>query len=324
MKKILDIRNLTVSFSSRKGPIPVISDLSFSVFEGEKLGIVGESGSGKSVCLKSILQLFSSNNLPAVQGEILYLGTNLLSHSEKQMQKIRGKEISMIFQDPMASLNPTKKIGEQIIEGFLQHYPEKSKQEAKQYAIEILSLVGIADPEMRFAMYPHNLSGGLRQRVMIAIALSCDPKVILADEPTTALDVTTQAQVVSLLKDLQEKRKTTIILVTHDLSVVSSFCDRVLVMYGGKIVESASLEALFTNPKHPYTKMLLECSSFVSFSHVQKISERTPSKVGCPFWRRCSESMQVCSQKHPSFTEFGENQKSACWLHNMQSMKEPS
>ena len=324
MKKILDIRNLSVSFSSRKGPIPAVRDLSFSVFEGEKLGIVGESGSGKSVCLKSLLQLFSSNNFPLIEGEILYLGKNLLSFSEKQMQKIRGKEISMIFQDPMASLNPTKKIGQQIIEGFLQHYPQKTKQEAKQYAIEILSLVGIADPEMRFSMYPHNLSGGLRQRVMIAIALSCDPKIILADEPTTALDVTTQAQVMSLLNDLQKKRKTTIILVTHDLSVVSSFCDRVLVMYGGKIVESAPLEALFTSPQHPYTKMLLECSSFLSFDQVQKISERPPSKVGCPFWRRCAESMHVCSHKGPSFSEFGEKHSSACWLHDLRSRKELS
>lgn len=265
MRQILEVRNLSVSFPSPQGSIPIIQNLSFCIAEGEKLGIVGESGSGKSMLLKTILQLFSSRNPPLVTGEVLYLGKNLLSYSEKEMQNIRGKEISMVFQDPMSSLNPTKKIGIQIMEGYLKHHSDKKKQDAKEYALEILSLVGIENPKLRFSMYPHNLSGGLRQRVMIAIALSCDPKLLLADEPTTALDALTQMQVLSLLKELQEKKKIAIILVTHDLGAVSSFCNRVLVMHKGQIVEQANVSTLFTNPKHPYTKMLLESAALSSF-----------------------------------------------------------
>jgi len=236
MKKILDVDHLNVKFRTlSKEWIHAVRNLNFSLYEGETLGIVGESGSGKSTMAKALLQLDSKSSTE-ITGEILYEANNLLTFSEKKMQTIRGKEISMIFQDPMKSLNPTLKVGVQVMEGYLRHFPSTPKLIAHQIALDMLEKVGISHPKERFETYPHTLSGGMRQRVMIALALACQPKILLADEPTTALDVTTQAQILDLLKHIQKETKISILLITHDMGVIAQMCNRVIVMYGGKIV----------------------------------------------------------------------------------------
>jgi ABC-type dipeptide/oligopeptide/nickel transport system ATPase component len=244
---IIEVKNLKVG--------TILRDVSFVLYEGERLGIVGESGSGKTLLMKSLLRLLPSN-LSIDEGEILYQGVDLCLLSERELQKIRGKEIGMIFQDPMTALNPSIKIGKQIMEAYLSHYPHASKKEAQKRALTLLTQVGIPEPELRFEQYPHILSGGIRQRVLIALALAAEPKVLIADEPTTALDVTVQAQILDLLSRLQEGKS--ILLITHDLSLIAAFCDRVLVMHQGQIVEEASVFDLFAKPQHPYTKELLE------------------------------------------------------------------
>ncbi len=249
MKKIIEVKNLEISI----GEVRPVRDVSFVLYEGEKLGIVGESGCGKTMLMKSLLRLLPLH-ATIDSGEILMDGVNLASLSEKELQKIRGKEIGMIFQDPMTSLNPTKKIGIQIAEGYLRHYPV-SKKEALARALDLFKLVGVPEPEFRLDQYPHHLSGGLRQRAMIALALAAHPRVLIADEPTTALDVTIQAQILDLLSTLQQGKST--LLITHDLSLVAAFCDRVLVMHVGEIVEDAPVHELFYHPKHPYTQRLL-------------------------------------------------------------------
>src|SRR5690625_3538875 len=252
-------------------------------------------------------------------GSIVLDGEELIEKSDKQMEEIRGKEIGMIFQDPMTSLNPTMRIGRQIIEGLMKHQ-QLSKVEARQRGIELLKLVGIPDPERRINQYPHEFSGGMRQRAMIAIALSCNPKVLIADEPTTALDVTIQAQILDLLRDIQEEMNTAIILITHDLGVVANTADRVAVMYGGKIVETGTVDEIFYNPKHPYTWGLL--SSMPKLHDIKEELQSIPGSPpdlkdppkGCPFVTRCPYAMKVCDEHMPAYAEVSENQRTACWL----------
>ncbi|MED3551306.1 ABC transporter ATP-binding protein [Cytobacillus praedii] len=256
METILQVKDLRVSFLSRDLEFEAVRGVSFEVKKGETLGIVGESGSGKSVTARSIMRLLPSPPSYLKQGEITFLGDNLAEKTEKEMEGIRGRDIGMIFQDPMTSLNPTIRIGKQIAESLIKHQ-KLSKKEVKKQAIDILKLVGIRNSEVRYNQYPHEFSGGMRQRVMIAIALACRPTLLIADEPTTALDVTIQAQILNLMKDMQERFGTSIILITHDLGVVAGMCDRVAVMKKGEIVETGTTEEIFENPKHPYTKKLL-------------------------------------------------------------------
>jgi len=252
MKKILEVKDLSISFETYGNDVQAVRGVSFDLNEKETLAIVGESGSGKSVTAYSIMRLIPMPPGKYAGGAILFEGEDLTQKSEKQMQNIRGKDISMIFQDPMTSINPTMRIGNQIAEGLIKHQ-KLSKKEAHLRGIELLKLVGIPNPETRIKQYPHQYSGGMRQRAMIAIALACDPKILIADEPTTALDVTIQAQILELMRDVQEKTGTAIILITHDLGVVANAADRVAVMYGGKIVETGKVDEIFYNPKHPYT-----------------------------------------------------------------------
>ena len=253
----MTVDDLSVSFLTRNGVFDAVKNVSFSVNQGETLGIVGESGSGKSVTAKTIMRLLSSPPAIVKNGKIVLLGQNLLQKTEREMEAIRGKNIGMIFQEPMSSLNPTMRIGDQIVENIINHQ-RVTKEKAKKEAIELLHLVGINNGEKRFEQYPHEFSGGMRQRVMIAIALACKPALLIADEPTTALDVTIQSQILELMKDIQAKLGTSIILITHDFGVVARMCDRVIVMKDGEIVESGSTESLFESPEHPYTKKLLE------------------------------------------------------------------
>ncbi|WP_246281257.1 ABC transporter ATP-binding protein [Saccharibacillus qingshengii] len=256
MEKLLQVSNLRVSFAARETETEAVRGVSFELRKGETLGIVGESGSGKSVTARAIMRLLPEASSRVKSGEILFLGQNLAQKTRKEMEQIRGKEIGMIFQDPMTSLNPTLRIGEQIAETLRKHR-KMSKREARTEAVEMLKLVGIRDPETRFNQYPHEFSGGMRQRAMIAIALACRPSLLIADEPTTALDVTIQAQILNVMKQMQEKLGTSIILITHDLGVVAGMCDRVVVMKSGEIVEEGTTAELFANPQHPYTKKLL-------------------------------------------------------------------
>lgn len=256
MTKLLEIEDLRVSFVSNDREFEAVKGVSFSLNKGETLGIVGESGSGKSVTARSIMRLLPSPPSLLKGGSIQFLGQELTNKSDKEMEKIRGKEISMIFQDPMTSLNPTIKVGVQIAEGIRKHR-DVTKEQAKRETIELLELVGIKDAENRFKQYAHEFSGGMRQRVMIAMALACQPELLIADEPTTALDVTIQAQILRLMKQMQQKFETSIILITHDLGVVAGMCDKVIVMKEGEIVEANTTEEIFKNPQHPYTKRLL-------------------------------------------------------------------
>lgn len=256
MSKLLEVKDLRVSFNTYNGEVQAVRGVSFDLNEGETLAIVGESGSGKSVTSSTLMGLLPKPAGVIKSGQILFQGEDLVKKSEKEMQKIRGKEISMVFQDPLSSLNPTMKIGNQIIEGLIKHQG-MNRAEAKKKAIELLDQVGIPHPEIRVNQYPHQFSGGMRQRVVIAIALACNPKILIADEPTTALDVTIQAQILELMKEIQRDTKTSIIFITHDLGVVANVADRVAVMYAGKIVEIGTVDDVFYNPKHPYTWGLL-------------------------------------------------------------------
>lgn len=319
MKKILEVNDLHVSFNTYGGEVQAVRGVSFDLFEGETLAIVGESGSGKSVTAQSIMKLIAEPPGEYKKGSILLDGVDLLQKSENEMQHIRGQEIGMVFQDPMTSLNPTMKIGRQITEGLIKHQ-NMSRQEAHERGIELLKLVGIPNPERRINQYPHEFSGGMRQRVMIAIALSCNPKILIADEPTTALDVTIQAQILDLLKDIQRKTNTAIILITHDLGVVANTADRVAVMYGGKIVETGTVDEIFYNPKHPYTWGLL--SSMPKLHDIKEELQSIPGSPpdlkdppkGCPFVTRCPYAMKVCDEHMPAYAEVNENQRTACWL----------
>lgn len=319
-ENILEVKNLETSFYTHVGEVKAVRDISFSVKKGEILGIVGESGSGKSVSLKSIMQLIEYPG-KIKKGDILFEGRDILDVKEKEMLQIRGKEISMIFQDPMSSLNPVYRIGNQIVESIRFH-DKVSKEEARKRAVELLRMVGIPSPEERINSYPHEFSGGMRQRVMIAMALACHPKLLIADEPTTALDVTIQFQILRLMKQIQEQEGTTIILVTHDLGVVAELCDRVIVMYGGKIMEEGTVEDIFYRPSHPYTKGLLGSVPSVhgGKERLVPIPGSPPDLLnppkGCPFCYRCGNAMELCVEELPEFYQVGEGHCSACWLEN--------
>ncbi|HLR60389.1 MAG TPA: ABC transporter ATP-binding protein [Pseudogracilibacillus sp.] len=319
MKKILEVNNLSISFHTYGGEVQAVRDVNFDLHEGETLAIVGESGSGKSVTVQSIMRLISMPPGEFKSGSIIMNDEDIVEKSEKEMEAIRGQEIGMIFQDPMTSLNPTMKIGRQITEGLIKHQ-NMSKREAKERGLELLRLVGIPNPERRINQYPHEYSGGMRQRAVIAIALSCSPKILIADEPTTALDVTIQAQILELLGDIQEKTKTGIVLITHDLGVVANAADRVAVMYGGKIVETGTVDEIFYSPKHPYTWGLLGSMPKVNDAKgvLQSIPGSPPDlkdpPKGCPFAARCPHAMKVCDEHMPNYTSSSETQKTACWL----------
>lgn len=322
MGKILDVNNLEFSFKTYGGIVKAVRDVSFDVNEGEIVGIVGESGCGKSVTAQCIVRLNPEPPGYFNNGSIKYKDQEITTMSENELRKIRGIEIGFIFQDPMTSLNPTMKVGKQIEEIFVQRNIYNKKQ-LKEKALEILKLVGISDGERRYNQYPHELSGGMKQRVMIAIALVGNPSIIIADEPTTSLDVTIEAQILDLLKDLQKKFNTSIILITHDLGVIAKMCDRVLVMYGGKIVERGMLDDVFYNTKHPYTSGLL-CS--IASLETDKNTELMPIEgtppdlfsppIGCPFASRCDYAMEICYEEMPSEYEISKDHSTMCWLQH--------
>ncbi len=316
-KKVLEVKDLRTSFYTHVGEVKAIRGVSFDLKEKGTLGIVGESGSGKSVTSLSVMRLLQHPG-KIIGGDILFDGRSILEIPEKDMRDIRGNEISMIFQDPMTSLNPLMKIGAQIMESMILHQ-KLSKSEAKEKAVELLRLVGIPSPEERFDQYPHEFSGGMRQRAMIAIALACEPAVLIADEPTTALDVTIQAQILDLMKDLNKKLDMSIILITHDLGVVADVCDEVIVMYGGLIMEKGNVFDIFYEPAHPYTVGLLNSIAEGDSDERLEPIEGTPPDLlappkGCPFFDRCDHAMEICREHQPPYFELGENHTSACWL----------
>ncbi|GEN33467.1 MULTISPECIES: ABC transporter ATP-binding protein [Aneurinibacillus] len=322
MENILEVRDLHISFHTYAGEVKAVRGVNFEVKKGETIGIVGESGCGKSVTAQSIMKLLPQPPAQYKQGSIMFNGQDLLKKKEKDMQKIRGNEIGMIFQDPMTSLNPTMKIGVQITESLMKHQGMFAGEAHKQ-AIELLKMVGIPQPDKRVNQYPHEFSGGMRQRAMIAIALACRPKLLIADEPTTALDVTIQAQILELMKELQDKTGTSIILITHDLGVVADMCDRVVVMYAGEVVETGTVDQIFYKPQHPYTKGLLKSVPRLDMNKNEPLEPiiGTPPDllyppIGCPFFARCEYAMEVCRNHKPALEEMGENHQAACWLHH--------
>ena len=325
-RKLLSVRDLKTSFFTHVGEVKAVRGISFDVNEGEVLGIVGESGSGKSVTSLSIMGLLQYPGR-VVDGEILLNGEDILTYGKNQMRRVRGKEIAMIFQDPMTSLNPVYTIGNQIMEMILEH--EKiSRREARARAIEMLKLVGIPAAEKRIDSYPHEFSGGMRQRVMIALALSCNPKLLIADEPTTALDVTIQAQILNLIKKLNRQFGMTTMLITHDLGVVATVCDKVAVMYGGLIMEYGTADEIFYHPRHPYTMGLLGSIPHVDGGEKRRLIpiDGTPPDLinppkGCPFSTRCKYCMNVCTQEQPPY--FAEDKhRTMCWMLDVDAPKD--
>lgn len=308
-EKILEIKDLCVEFQTVEGTVKAINHLNYTLHKGEKLGIVGESGSGKSVSSLGIMQLIPNPPGKIVAGEILYKGQDLVKTSEKDMQKIRGNEISMIFQEPMTSLNPIIKCGKQIAESLRLHRG-MNKKEAMEEAIRMMQAVGIANPEVRAYEYPHQMSGGMRQRVMIAMALACQPQILIADEPTTALDVTIQAQILDLINELKEKLGTSVMMITHDLGVIAEVADDVMVMYAGKVVEYGSADDIFESPKHPYTSGLMNCIPKLTdedHTRLDVIKGMVPSfdqmPKGCAFCPRCSEAKDICRERMPELMD---------------------
>ncbi|SCZ06791.1 ABC transporter ATP-binding protein [Alkaliphilus peptidifermentans] len=323
-ERILEVENLTVAFKTYGGSVQAVRGTDFYLDKGETLAIVGESGCGKTVTAKAIMGLLPIDNttIGNENSKIMFNGRNLIKLTEGELADLRGKEISMIFQDPMTSLNPTMRIGEQIAESVLIHN-QISKEKAKEIAIKMLKLVQIPNPEERYKQYPFEFSGGMRQRVMIAIALACDPKILIADEPTTALDVTIQAQIMKLINELKKDLDTGVILVTHDLGVVAGAADRIIVMYAGKIVESGRTEDIFYNLKHPYTYALLQSVPKLTKDTSKKLYslQGTPPDLidppkGCGFAPRCDFAMKICSIKTPEKTTFAEGHEAYCWLHH--------
>ncbi len=325
-RKLLSVRDLKTSFFTHVGEVKAVRGISFDVNEGEVLGIVGESGSGKSVTSLSIMGLLQYPGR-VVDGEILLNGEDILTYSKNQMRRVRGKEIAMIFQDPMTSLNPVYTIGNQIMEMILEH-EKMSRREARARAIEMLKLVGIPAAEKRIDSYPHEFSGGMRQRVMIALALSCNPKLLIADEPTTALDVTIQAQILNLIKKLNRQFGMTTMLITHDLGVVATVCDKVAVMYGGLIMEYGTADEIFYHPRHPYTMGLLGSIPHVDGGEKRRLIpiDGTPPDLinppkGCPFSTRCKYCMNVCTREQPPY--FAEDKhRTMCWMLDADAPKD--
>ncbi len=325
-RKLLSVRDLKTSFFTHVGEVKAVRGISFDVNEGEVLGIVGESGSGKSVTSLSIMGLLQYPGR-VVDGEILLNGEDILTYSKDQMRKVRGKEIAMIFQDPMTSLNPVYTIGNQVMEMILEH-EKMTKREARARAIEMLKLVGIPAAEKRIDSYPHEFSGGMRQRVMIALALSCNPKLLIADEPTTALDVTIQAQILNLIKKLNRQFGMTTMLITHDLGVVATVCDKVAVMYGGLIMEYGTVDEIFYHPRHPYTMGLLGSIPHVDGGEKRRLIpiDGTPPDLinppkGCPFSTRCKYCINVCTREQPPY--FAEDKhRTMCWMLDVDAPKD--
>lgn len=324
--KLVDIKDEYLSFFTPAGEVKALNGVSISLGEGEVLGIVGESGSGKSVTAYSLMGL-TAHPGKLISGELNFNGHQVEKMSEKEMRKMRGNEVSIIFQDPMTSLNPVYTIGNQIEEVILLH-TDKNKVQAKERAKELLELVGINEPEKRLKQYPHELSGGMRQRVMIAIALACEPKLLIADEPTTALDVTIQAQILELMMELKDKLGMAIILITHDLGVVASMCEKVAVMYAGHIVEYGTVDDIFYHPKHEYTKGLLRSIPRLDAEEHERLVpiEGTPIDMlnppkGCPFAPRCDKCMKICLRQMPPITECDDVHYTQCWMNQKEQMQ---
>lgn len=322
MEKVLDVKNLAVSFKTFFGEVEAVRDISFTVNRAETVAIVGESGCGKSVTANSIMQLLPMPPAFFKGGEILFNGANLLNKTEKEMQDIRGNQIAMVFQDPMTSLNPTMRIGKQIVEGLVAHQ-KLSKADAEKKAIDMLNLVSVPQAEKRIKQYPHEFSGGMRQRVMIALAMVSTPSLLIADEPTTALDVTVQAQILELMKDIQSQLEMSIILITHDLGVVADMSDKVLVMYAGQIVEEGLTDEIFKDTMHPYTKKLLASVPRLDMSRDEPLYsiDGTPPDLyippeGCSFYDRCDYAMKICKTHMPDFVSHSSTHKSRCWLNH--------
>lgn len=317
-KKILDVKNLKVSFQTHGGEVQAVRGVNFELYEGETLAIVGESGSGKSVTVKSLMRLLS-NNGTIKDGVVEFNGTDLLGLSMREMEKVRGRDISMIFQDPMTALNPVLTIGHQIMEGIIKHQG-LSKAKAREKALELITLVGIDQPEKRFKQYPHQFSGGMRQRMVIAIALSCNPKILIADEPTTALDVTIQAQIIELINDLQKKTGVAVIFITHDLGVVANVADRVAVMYAGKIVEIGTSDEIFYEPRHPYTWGLLASMPSLDTDDEQlySIPGSPPDLLHPPkgdaFSLRSEFALKIDAEMDAELTRISDTHYAATWL----------
>ena len=316
---LLQVKDLHTSFFTDSGEVKAVNGVSFNLEAGKTLGIVGESGSGKSVTAYSIMQILADTG-KIVSGEVLYKGEDITKWNKKQMQGFRGKKCSIIFQDPMTSLNPVFTIGNQLMEAILLH-TDRNKEQARERAIEMLTLVGVNEPEKRLKQYPHELSGGMRQRVMIAMALACEPDILIADEPTTALDVTIQAQILELMQELQKKMGMAIIMVTHALGVIADMCDEIIVMYGGRVCERGTADAIFYDPRHEYTKGLLR-----SIPSVSRMKERlvpiggTPINLlnmpkGCAFCARCDKAMKICLDTVPEELRVGETHLASCWMN---------
>lgn len=325
-KYVLEVENLHTSFFTDSGEVKAVNGVTFSLEAGKILGIVGESGSGKSVTAYSIMQILASTGR-IVNGSVKFKGEDITKYSKKQMNKFRGKNCSIIFQDPMTSLNPVFTVGNQLCEAVLLH-TDKSKQEAKARAVELLQLVGVNEPEKRVKQYPFELSGGMRQRVMIAMALACEPDVLIADEPTTALDVTIQAQILELMQELQKKLGMAIVMVTHDLGVIADMCDEIIVMYGGQVCERGTADDIFYDASHEYTKGLLR-----SIPQVENVKERlvpiagTPINLlnmpqGCAFVSRCDAAMKICLEEKPEEMQLTESHCARCWVNVKRMMEE--
>lgn len=320
MEPILTIENLKTSFMTSNGEVQAVRGVSFSVGRGEIVGLVGESGSGKSVTSMSILQLLA-DTAKIKEGKILFEGEDLTKCTKAQMRKIRGGRISMIFQDPMSSLNPLIPVGKQVGEMIRIHHPEKNKEEIRREVLDLFSRVRIPEPEKRYGSFPHEFSGGMRQRVMIAMALANRPELLIADEPTTALDVTIQDQILKQLRELEKQFGTSIIFITHDLGVVAELCDRVVVLYGGLVMEEAPIDDIFENPRHPYTLGLLASIPSVDQDKSRRLQpipgsppDMTKPPEGCPFAPRCQYARRICAQELPEMTEVGTGHYSRCWL----------
>jgi len=318
LSKVLEVKDLQVQFDIDEKYYSAVNHISFEIGEGETLGLVGESGCGKSVTSLALMRLLHPT--AKISGRVEYQGNNLLEYKENQMRRIRGNELSMIFQEPMTSLNPVHKIGVQIGESLMLH-KGLTGREAHNASIDLLKKVGIPRAEQIVNEYPHQLSGGMRQRVMIAIAMACDPALLIADEPTTALDVTIQAQILDLMRKLAKEHKTSILLITHDLGVVAEMCDRVAVMYAGKIVEEGPVRKIFNNPQHPYTQGLLKSIPKLTGERkrLEPIDGNVPSlrnmPNGCRFAPRCPHAMDICREQDPDFYEVESEHQSRCWLH---------
>ena len=323
---LLQVKDLHTSFFTDSGEVRAVNGVSFDLEKGKVLGIVGESGSGKSVTAYSILQILTDPGR-VVGGEVLFKGENVLEYSKNQLRAFRGNKVSIIFQDPMTSLNPVYTIGNQICEAILLH-TDRNRAQAKARAVEMLKLVGVNEPEKRVEQYPYELSGGMRQRVMIAMALACEPDILIADEPTTALDVTIQAQILELMQELQEKLGMSIILITHDLGVIADMCDEIIVMYAGRVCERGTADEIFYNPKHEYTKGLLRSIPSIVGKRERLIPiEGSPVDLlnmpkGCAFASRCSKTMKICLTEVPEELVVNDCHKASCWMNVKEAAEE--